>query len=66
MKNVITTSSTIYRLNEYKVCYHKVVTRPIYKNNVSKGERKEKIQKVLTTSLIKININIPLNKNVLC
>ena len=35
----------------------------MYKNNVSKQERKEKIQSILTTSLNKKN-NTPPNKNV--
>ena len=38
-ENVITTSSNIYDNNEYKVCYYKVVTRPMYKNNVSKRNK---------------------------
>ena len=38
------------------------VTRPMYKNNVSQIERKEKIHQVLTTSL---NMHSPPNKNLL-
>ena len=37
--------------------------KTMYRNNVSKQERKEKIQSILTTSLNKKN-NTPPNKNV--
>ena len=55
-RNVMTTSSNIYINKNTRF----VIT--IHKNNVSKQERKEKIQKVLTTSLKKINT--PPNKNI--
>ena len=44
---VITTLIDINIKNEYKVCYHNV--RTMY----SKSKEKKKLQKVLTTSLIK-------------
>ena len=61
-RNIITTSSNIYIYVCVCVCvcvcvYTNKNTRfaiTIHKKNVSKQERKEKIQKVLTTSLKKI------------
>ena len=59
-RNVMTTSSNIYVYININKNTRFVIT--IHKNNVSKQERKEKIEKVLTTSLKKINT--PPNKNI--